>query len=345
MTQSRRVLRTCDNRGGASETSEMQLLVAFAASVAVCTAFCTYHSVEQGYVGVYHSFGRIQDTLSAPGLHFKFPWTRFTHVQITQQSDYIGAQYAIRCNTGDGVVADFRNIRIINQLHPEGVVDVVSKFGADYDRPLILDHGAHKLCEVVSKMSLHEVFVTRYDELDDVLCDALQKHVSKYTDKLEVIGANVPKPSIPQEIFDNYRKMEQERTRLVVANRTQQVEVLEAQTATRVDEERAKRATMVATEEARREAEVKRLAAEARVKEERLAQEQSAIKDATNAARIRAEADAEFYKVNSTAKANELLLTEQYLYKHKMEQLGSNQRTVYFGSSIPQYMASLMGTD
>ena len=95
------------------------------------------HRIEEGHTGVYYRGGALLNTMSSPGFHLMIPLiTSFKSVQTTLQTDEVKN---VPCGTSGGVMIYFDRIEVVNLLEPDNVHDIVKRYSADYDKPLIFD--------------------------------------------------------------------------------------------------------------------------------------------------------------------------------------------------------------
>jgi regulator of protease activity HflC (stomatin/prohibitin superfamily) len=79
-------------------------LFAFVCIVVVVLGF-SWHSVPEGFVGVYYRGGALLDTITESGFHTKLPLlTRHEIVQVTMQTDRVEN---IECGTSGGGMLRF----------------------------------------------------------------------------------------------------------------------------------------------------------------------------------------------------------------------------------------------
>lgn len=119
-----------------------------------------------------------------------------------------------------------------------------------------------------SSHSLQEVYIDLFETLDENLAKSLQRDADNWAPGIEIIAIRVTKPRIPEAIRKNYEAMEVERTRLLIANQTQKVVQLEAET----DRKRA-------TIEARKMADVSHINMEKEITEKEALKTIAAIED------------------------------------------------------------------
>ena len=90
---------------------------------------------------------------------------------------------------------------------------------------------------------MEEVYITKFDSLDENLVQALQTDCNKWAPGIEIISIRVTKPRIPTHIAENYERMEKEKTNYKIALEGQRVAETNAQT-------KRKEATIFAQSEA-----------------------------------------------------------------------------------------------
>merc|ERR1712012_359229 len=277
--------------------------------------------IEEGHTGVYYRGGALLNTMSSPGFHLMIPLiTSYKSVQTTLQTDEVKN---VPCGTSGGVMIYFDRIEVVNLLEPDNVHDIVKRYSADYDKPLIFDKVHHELNQFCSAHNLQDVYIDLFDQIDENLKTALGQDLTKMAPGLSVLSVRVTKPKIPEAIRKNYELMEGEKTKLLITTQRQKVVEKEAET------ERKK-----AIIEAEKEANVAKIQFERKILEKESMQKMAKIEDEMHLAREKAKSDAEFYRIQKQAEANKLLLTSEYLELQKYSSLTNNQK-VFFGPDIP----------
>merc|ERR1711988_1177740 len=94
------------------------------------------HTVPEGSVGIYYRMGKLINTTSESGTHFRIPWpiTSASTVQITPQTDTI---LDVKCGAGDGTQLVFPQVDIGNYLKLDYVYRTIRRFGENYDNYLV----------------------------------------------------------------------------------------------------------------------------------------------------------------------------------------------------------------
>merc|ERR1719245_493654 len=173
----------------------------------------------------------------------------------------------------------FDRIEVVNLLEPDNVHDIVKKYSADYDKPLIFDKVHHELNQFCSVHNLQEEYIDLFDQIDENLKNALQADLLEMAPGLKVHAVRVTKPKIPETIRKNYELMEAEKTKLLISTQRQKVIEKDAET------ERKK-----AVIEAEKEAMVAKIKYEQNIQEKESMQKMEAINDNVHLAK---EKDAE----------------------------------------------------
>merc|ERR1719219_376682 len=246
--------------------------------------------------------------------------TTVRNIQTTLQTDEVKN---VPCGTSGGVMIYFDRIEVVNVLQPAAVFDTVKNYTYEYDKPLIFDKVHHELNQFCSGHNLREVYIGLFDQIDENLKNALQSDLTEMAPGLKVHAVRVTKPKIPEAIRKNYELMESEKTKLLISTQRQKVIEKDAET------ERKK-----AVIEAEKEAQVAKIKYEQNILEKESLQKMETINDEVHLAKERSRADAEFYKIQRSATANKLLLSEEYLELKKIEAMSVNNK-VYFGPDIP----------
>jgi regulator of protease activity HflC (stomatin/prohibitin superfamily) len=189
----------------------------------------------------------------------------------------------VPCGTSTGVLLEVKRIEVVNRLRKDMVLATISNYSVDYDARNIYSRVHHHMNELCSINNLDDIFIKKFDTLDDALSDALQEHCNLWAPGIEIVSVRVTKPRIPESIRRNYEAFELEKSKLLVAVQEQRVRVQEAQT-------ESKRAII----EANKIKSVSQINSEKRVSEKRASAAMNLISIQTELARDKAFTDAEF---------------------------------------------------
>lgn len=308
-------------------------LVGGAVAFSFLLGFAGIYQISEGHVGVIWRAGALKDNLQSPGLHWKFPLLdKHAEVMVTMQTDSV---VNIPCGTSGGVLVHFDRIEVVNRLERGSVLATMRDYGEHYDKIWIFDKIHHEVNQFCSKHTLQEVYIDKFDTLDEQLQTALQSSCSEYQTGIHISGVRVTKPRIPESILNNYVAMENERTKFRISKERQRVVLADAETE-----------TLKQKLEADRQKAIKEISMDQQIMEQQKHAEMQAIKSEAEVKRSKAQADAEAYALRQLAEANKLLLTPAYLTELLYRVIGNNTK-VYFGESIPKMFldpASLLGS-
>lgn len=280
------------------------------------------YQVSEGHVGVIWRAGALMDSLQGPGLHWKIPFfDKHAEIMITMQTDSV---MNIPCGTSGGVLVHFDRIEVVNRLDRSSVLSTMRDYGEHYDKIWIFDKIHHEVNQFCSKHTLQEVYIDKFDTLDEQLQGALQSSCSEYKTGISISAVRVTKPRLPEIILQNYVKIEAERANLRISQERQKVVLSDAETE-----------TLKQKLEAARQKAIKEIGMDQQIMEQQKQAEMQAIKSDAEVSRIKALADAEAYRMQQLAGANKLLHTPGYLTELLYKVIGNNTK-IYFGDSIPK---------
>mmetsp|Transcript_15973 Transcript_15973/g.31232 ORF Transcript_15973/g.31232 Transcript_15973/m.31232 type:complete len:257 (-) Transcript_15973:72-842(-) len=216
----------------------------------------------------------------------------------------------------------FGKIEVVNRLRRKDVYQTIKNYTINYDKTWIYDKIHHEINQFCSTHTLQEVYIDKFDQLDEALVSALQRDCDLFAPGIEVVAVRVTKPRIPESIRANYEEMEREKTKLLIAHQKQKVTLKEAETSAKRD--------VIEAEKLRRVAEIN---ARKHLAEKEAQQKMAAIEDQVFMDTKRAEADAEYYTAQKEAEANQLIFSAEYLESQHVQSLANSQFVV--GERIP----------
>lgn len=166
-------------------------------------------TIETGFVGVEYLWNNISSNVLQPGLNFYNPiTTKIIQIETRPQTDEVKD---VGCGTTDGIPLTFPVVTIGNSLPAIYVYDTVSKYGPNYDKYLVTDLVRHQINVICSKKSAHEVAITDFDTLDDLLKEFIQSENDRQKSGLIINFVRLAKPEMPASIAKNYLELAEER--------------------------------------------------------------------------------------------------------------------------------------
>lgn len=179
------------------------------------------HKIDEGHVGVYFRGGALMSEITQPGFHFAMPiLTQVHQVQTSVQTDEVRD---IPCGTSGGTLISFEKIEVVNRLKSEYVYETIKNYTVNYDKTWIFDKIHHEINQFCSKNTLQDVYIDKFDILDETLMESLSSSLERWAPGIEIISIRVTKPRIPDHLLKNYEARESERTRYMIAVEEQKV--------------------------------------------------------------------------------------------------------------------------
>ncbi len=301
------------------------------------------HQVNEGHIGVYWFGGALLNVTTNPGIHLKLPFLTFvSNVQVTLQTDVVGN---IPCGTSGGVMITFDKIEVVNMLDRSKALQTVKRFGVDYDKTWIFDRIHHEINQFCSSHTLQQVYIDKFDVLDEALAAALQTTCDEWDTGIKIIAIRVTKPRIPDSVRSNYEAIEKQKTNFLVqveeektARKQEEInrmkETIQAQKAAEVAHINADKEADVARINADKIAVVARINTEMELLQKDAEKKKRLVDDEIYVAQKHAFADAEHYELMQRSIGHKSLYTEEYLRYVLYTSLANNTK-IYFGENIP----------
>uniref|UniRef100_A0A1I8FIG2 PHB domain-containing protein n=1 Tax=Macrostomum lignano TaxID=282301 RepID=A0A1I8FIG2_9PLAT len=180
-------------------------------SVAAClvgvfawACFMGLQMVPEGYVGVYYRAGALLQTVSPA-------WNA---------RDACKQMRMCACGTSGGVLIYFERIEVVNILDMESAHTVVKRNSLSITTERIYNKIHHELNQFCSVNTLQDVYIKKFDQIDENLKSAACKRTSpRWLGRPLIVAVRVTKPKIPETLRKNYESMEAEKTQLNVLKR------------------------------------------------------------------------------------------------------------------------------
>ncbi|RHY02725.1 hypothetical protein DYB30_009072 [Aphanomyces astaci] len=161
----------------------MDVLVALAGVLLALISQKPLHRIEEGSVGVYWRGGRLLNMTSAPGYHLQWPI-------LTKHANVQG--------------------RIRRRL-----VHLVLTF-LRFEKLWIEDVTYHEINVLCSKYTLHQVYISHFDQLDELLQARMSALLAQWAPGLEIMSIRFTKPDLPAAIRESYELVDEEKIKLLV---------------------------------------------------------------------------------------------------------------------------------
>ena len=270
-----------------------------------------YYKIDEGFRGLVSYSGAYVEDLLMPGQSgFTRPnlWPSYVNIDYIEIRPQEDSAKKVQCGSKDGSIHWIESIEIGNTLNPDSVYNTVKKYGIDYDQKLIMNKVRHQTNVICSKLDTYDIFVTKFDQLDDMLLKFLQDEQDRLKTGIVIDYVRLTKPKLPKDQADTYEGISK-----------QQIQQ-------KLEEERSKTNKLIAANsKAETEARVGRDVIDADGKLQVTKKEAEA-----HLATEKAKTDAETYRMSQEAQANQELLTDAYLQYIQIQAIANNSK-VYFG--------------
>ena len=195
-------------------------LAALVALLAVVVCSRGVHQGPEGHVAAFFRGGALLAATAPPGFCVANPlFTRVEFVDVTVQTDVVDG---VPCGTASGSMIEFDRVEVVNRLDARLVIPTLRNYTTKYDRTWIFDKIHHEINQLCSKSTLEEMYITKFETLDEWLRDALNADIRVHAPGIHVLFVR-DEPRILEAILRNYDLMESERTRLQIVERTQKI--------------------------------------------------------------------------------------------------------------------------
>jgi hypothetical protein len=279
------------------------------------------YRIPEMHVGLFYFGGALQTTVAHPGFQWQVPFvTKLVTVPLSFQTLIVNN---LPCGTKGGVIVSFDRIETVHRMDPSHVLDTVRLYGANYAKTWITDSLPALVNEMCSTMDLAELYILKFDTLDEKLMNSLRRYISVHVPGLEIITIRLTKPTVPESIREKYMVVTETKSRVPVLLSKQKTEIKQLETAQKQAIIRARKALDVATINMQQKVEK----AHTRVQIEKI---QADIFSQRAVQKV----DSSLYQTLKEAKSNDRKLTESFLNLQRSTTMLQNTELI-FGDAIP----------
>lgn len=203
-------------------------LLALALSIAMIAD--SVHTIDEGNVGIYYVRGALQDKTSQPGVNTKVPFS--TVVKQISTRPNTRTLDNVSLVTKDGLSIVFHSIQVITLVHTDKVIQLVKKFGVEFSKPLVYDRIKERLRTYCANQTIDDVYVTRFLDIVSEVKPRVQDDINRLMENnsISILSLVIPKPDIPADIEENYKKVKVQWTEQLVAEQQQKTEKIKKET-------------------------------------------------------------------------------------------------------------------
>merc|ERR1711874_68543 len=287
-----------------------------------------YHTVKEGYVGVYFKFGALQDAVTEPGVHFQQAFVTSTRSVLIRPEEERMA--GVEVVTKDGIEINFKNIGVLSRTQKTKVIPMIKKFGMDFKQVLIYDRIREDLRIFCAGKTIDEVYNEKFLEIVDAVKTDVETQIERLGENgVEILNLVIPKPDIPQDIAANYKQVKVQWTEQLVAKQQKVTEEIKKETE-----------LLKAVADAERQKEVLEISIAQQIIETEGHKNISEINNQIVRDRQNNLADIAKYAKDKEAAGNQALLSTQYVKLQVAQSLANN--TKFFFSSQDSVLGGLL---
>lgn len=299
------------------------MLSLFVLMLSVVNVNAFWKQIPTGSVGISYRLKKLDNYIYDSGFHWYNPiFYSMVEMNIRPQVDEIRN---IHCTTKDGLNIIFPVTKVWNQLSKENVIEIVRKYGEEYDHYIVNQPVQQQILEMCNEMVLSDIYIEEFSGLNERILDYLIEYQKSIDSKLSITKVALSKPDIPLEIKKNYEQITIEKTAILAEDERQKRRLKEEETNRMVEEQQKLKEKSLAELE-----NLKMISnAEAQSKKAQIEYEADAQKK-------RSEADVQSYEKKSQAEANAKLYTPEYIQVHYQQHVLANTDATYFGKDLPQ---------
>ena len=216
--------------------------------------------------------------------------------------------------TQDGIAIDFHDIQVISRVEEGQVIALVKKYGTNFKKTLVEDRIQENLRLFCANHTINEVYITEFDTIVENVRKEVKASITTLgQDGIELINLVVPKPDIPKDIADNYKRVKVQWTEQLVANQSQITEAIKKRTEVQIQEIENQKSILKKQGE----------------------QELSRLENEILKEREQNKVDIDTYKKQKLADANKLLFTPEYMQLEIAKSMSTNTKFYFSGDKGP----------
>ena len=99
-------------------------------------------------------------------------------------------------------------LQVISNVPEEKVVQLMRRFGRNFQRALIFDRVSEHLRKYCARHDIDEVYNEKFLEIPDYVMEKVLEQIGKLSNgSVEILNLVIPKPDIPPDIAENYKRV------------------------------------------------------------------------------------------------------------------------------------------
>lgn len=144
-----------------------------------------WHNIREGHLGFYWRFGALTPRVEAPGYRWMIPFgvDEVKEVSVSFETEVV---QDVPCGTSGGVELVFDKVEVVFRLKRLLAWETLKNYSVAFADIWIRDLVPSTVNDVCNELTLHEVFISRFSDLDEIILQHLTTIHSVWAPGIEV---------------------------------------------------------------------------------------------------------------------------------------------------------------
>ncbi|SEU25657.1 prohibitin family protein [Paenibacillus sp. NFR01] len=143
--------------------------------IVVLVAFNSFASVQYGHIGLYKTFGKLNNNMLSPGIHLKIPFIQ-TVIQVNTQVTKAETDTSASSKDLQPVST---HVAVNYSVNKDSAYNLMNNIGGNFDS-IIINPAIQEIVKEVTAKYPAEDLITRRDVVAGEISDLLTKRLAKY---------------------------------------------------------------------------------------------------------------------------------------------------------------------
>ncbi|WLR56100.1 FtsH protease activity modulator HflK [Mesobacillus subterraneus] len=170
------------------------------------SAFTTWYTVDESEQAVILTFGRVEEGISEPGLHFKLPWPIQSVEKLSKET--FSLQFGYEEKNGEiqefpdetKMITGDENIVLADLVVQWKITDPEKYlFNADNPREILYDATSASVRSIIGSSEIDEALTSGKAEIEAEVRDLLSSLIEKYDIGVSVLGVKLQDVELPNQ--------------------------------------------------------------------------------------------------------------------------------------------------
>ncbi|GAM14731.1 FtsH protease activity modulator HflK [Mesobacillus selenatarsenatis] len=170
------------------------------------SAFTTWYTVDESEQAVILTFGKVEEGISEPGLHFKLPWPIQSVEKLSKET--FSLQFGYEEKNGEiqefpdetKMITGDENIVLADLVVQWKITDPEKYlFNADNPREILYDATSASVRSIIGSSEIDEALTSGKAEIEAEVRDLLSSLIEKYDIGVSVLGVKLQDVELPNE--------------------------------------------------------------------------------------------------------------------------------------------------